>query len=62
MGFLLERSSYLRKAWNVLDFAVLMSTVVSLLPGLSRMSIFKVGSRARYLAAGVMQAVSCAQA
>jgi len=39
MGFILEASTYLRDGWNVLDFAVVVSSVLSLIGSINLSAI-----------------------
>ncbi len=45
MGFIFERGSYLRDAWNWLDFTVVITGLIEfsgLLPGVSFLKLFRI--------------------
>ena len=39
MGFLLNKKTYLRDAWNIMDFAIVIISVVSFAPGVDQSSL-----------------------
>lgn len=41
MGFVLEKGSYLRDGWNILDFTVVASSITSFLPVNVNLSAFR---------------------
>jgi hypothetical protein len=41
MGFIMGRGSYLHDAWNWLDFSVVISGILSVLPSMTNMSVLR---------------------
>lgn len=41
MGFVVHINSYLRDGWNVLDFIVVLSGIIEVLPGVPRLSALR---------------------
>jgi hypothetical protein len=41
MGFVLEKGTYLRNGWNVLDFVVVVTGWIGLLPGVTSFTVLR---------------------